>query len=224
MNGVKNRYVMLMASLPPHSADFFATRYPPISAIQLQQRLAWLSPEDAADLNRIQGILYWSEVIDGSDAEFLQHVQGVLQQIDNCYLKAIILWRLQLRTLVAAMRLKHHQPQQEVSMQMLAMTPFARDILRNWQLPDFGLRYRFPWINDIDALIQQESYLALEKYLLKLIWRYYEQQSQGHFFDFEAVVVYVLRWDLVNRWNQQHGQKARQRFVEIMQRQVEEAV
>jgi hypothetical protein len=36
--------------------------------------------------------------------------------------------------------------------------------------------------------------------------------SEGHWFDFEAVVIYVLRWDLIARWIGQDGAAALRRF------------
>jgi len=133
-------------------------------------------------------------------------------------------WRLELRTLVAAVRYKHYQPERAISARNLVLTAFRQDILRNWQQADFGLRYRFPWLVEINHLIEQKHYWQLEQYLLKLAWQHYERQSQGHYFDFEAVVIYVLRWEVRHRLSQYEGQKARQRFMEILQQRVEEVV
>ena len=41
-------------------------------------------------------------------------------------------------------------------------------------------------------------------------------------FDFEAVVLYVLRWDLVYRWLMYNGPRARQRFERMADTALEE--
>ncbi len=52
----------------------------------------------------------------------------------------------------------------------------------------------------------------LERLLLATIWNHLERLSDGHHFDFAAVVIYVMRWDLVARWTGYHGEEAAQRF------------
>jgi hypothetical protein len=220
MNWQKNRYTLLMASLTPHEPQLFAHKQPLVSVYQLNKRLAWLHPDDAEQLDNIRRILDWSAVNDLADTGFIQAAQYLLDTLDNTFLRNIVSWRLELRTLVAAVRHKHHQPEQAMKPEYLLMTKFGRDILSNWQLDDFGLRYRFPWLLDVNQWIQQQRYWQLERFLLNLAWQYYDRQSQGHYFDFEAVVIYVLRWELRQRLNLYDGQKARQRFVELLERQV----
>ncbi len=219
MNRARNRYTLLMASLTPHEQDLFSHRQPPVSVFQLNKRLAWLSPDDAERLDSVRRLLDWSAVADLSDSAFIQSAQNLLETMDNDFLIEIIRWRLELRTLVAAIRHKHQQPGQPMAAGCLVMTKFGREIITNWQLADFGLRYRFPWLADAGQWLQQRQYWRLEQFLLNLAWRYYDRQGQGHYFDFEAVVIYVLRWELRQRLNQYDGEKARQRFVELLQRQ-----
>ncbi len=220
MNLAKNRYTLLMASLTPHEPDLFAHRQPPVSVFQLNKRLAWLHPEDARQLGDIRRVLDWSAVGDLSDADFVQSALCLRDSIDNDSLKNIIAWRLELRTLVAAVRRRQRQPEAPIDSDLLVLTRHGRDIIRNWRQADFGLRYRFPWLLEIDSLFKQQQYWRLERFLLNLAWRYYDRIGQGHYFDFEAVVIYVLRWELRHRLSQYDGQKARQRFTELLQRQV----
>ncbi len=224
MNLASHRYALLMASLTAHEPDLFGHRQAPVSAFQLNKRLAWLSFEHAEQLRAIRRVLDWSEVGALSDAAFIQSAQSLLDRMENDFLKTLIAWRLELRTLVAAVRHKHHQPDQAMAAGNLVLTAFGRDILANWRQDDFGLRHRFPWLVEVNRLIRRQHYWALEKFLMNLAWRYYERQSQGHYFDFEAVVIYVLRWELRHRLIQNEGLKARQRFVELLQQQVEEVV
>jgi hypothetical protein len=44
-----------------------------------------------------------------------------------------------------------------------------------------------------------------------------ESCSDGHYLDFEAVVIYVLRWDMIARWTTYDGEEAARRFDELVE-------
>ena len=48
-------------------------------------------------------------------------------------------------------------------------------------------------------------------------WDHLEQVSDGHYLDFEAVVIYVLRWDMIARWTTYDGEEAVRRFDELVE-------
>jgi hypothetical protein len=58
--------------------------------------------------------------------------------------------------------------------------------------------------------------LALDKLLLNLSWQYYARLNRGHYFDFPAVVLYVLRWDMIHRWVSYDADRALLRFNELV--------
>lgn len=41
--------------------------------------------------------------------------------------------------------------------------------------------------------------------------------GQGHYFDFEAVIIYVLRWDINDRWAKNDEKKAIQQFEKLVE-------
>ncbi len=222
MNSPLKPYTLLMASLPPYSADLFSSRYPPVSQFQLRQRLKWLDAEDLSDLTKIQNILYWSEVEEVDDLAFVEHAQRLLQTIRSDFLRQLISWRLEIRTILAALRKRLKQPDFIPDKGALALSQWNWKIIQNWHLNDFALSVHFPWIGDVNQLLINGQSLELERFLLNTVWQYYERQSQGHYFDFEAVIIYVLRWDVVYRWNQYDSSKARGRFVELLNNHVHE--
>ena len=46
-------------------------------------------------------------------------------------------------------------------------------------------------------------------------WKNVSRQAGEHEFDFEAVVIYVLKWDIVDRWVRYNGEEAAKRFEEL---------
>ncbi len=210
------KYAMLMASLPPHKRDLFAATQTPISQIQLEKRLRWLEPQDAEDLNKIQALLYWSKMTDVTDQDYIAQTAAELHCIHNEFFRQVICWRLELRTLVAAMRKRRlglRMPPERPALGFGRWTLFIRN---NWEQRDFGIGRQLPWLEEVYRLLEGEDSLALEKFLLNLVWQHYEQQGNGHYFDFEAVIIYVLRWDVISRWNHYHRQPALDRFSALV--------
>lgn len=210
------KYAMLMASLPPHKRDLFAAKQTPISHIQLNKRLRWLDPGDAEDLNKIQSLLYWSKMTGITDERYIADTTTVLDTVHNDFFRQVISWRLELRTLIAALRKRHQGLQSPPEKAALGFGRWTLFIRKNWRQRDFGIGRQLPWLEQADRLVGREESLALEKFLLNLVWQHYEQQGNGHYFDFEAVVIYVLRWDVINRWNHYHRQQAIDRFSAIL--------
>jgi hypothetical protein len=63
--------------------------------------------------------------------------------------------------------------------------------------------------------------LGLERLLLGAVWTHLERIGAGHEFDFEAVVVYVTRWDLVARWTHYDADAALTRFDALLETALE---
>ena len=89
-------------------------------------------------------------------------------------------------------------------------------IARNWRAPAFGLGHIFPWIKDADQLLTQGEAFALEQLLLRLVERDLKRLGALHEFDFEAVVLYVLRWSLIERWTRYNAEAASRRFAQLL--------
>lgn len=196
------KYTFLMASLPPHSNDFLCAAQPPISKIQLDKRLALLDKHDREELESIEQMLFWSHARDAKDEEIIEQDNATLSKIKIPFLKQLALWRLTTRTLVSALRLRHAgfiPPSKNCFMGFGKWLPV---IAKNWERPDFGINpIEVPWLIKANECIVQNKPLELEKLLLSMAWRYYVKLSEQHTFDFEAVVIYVMRWDVTNQWS-----------------------
>ncbi|WP_150049219.1 DUF2764 family protein [Methylomonas rhizoryzae] len=211
------RYAMLIGSLPPQPMDLFGCRLPVISRIQLDRRLALLAQKDAADLQRIEGLLHWSKMQGGDDADIFEHGRRELDSIRSDFLRDIVAWRLELRTLLSALRRRQAGLQPAPGQPFCGFGARLPLIRHNWHKPDFGLGHALPWISQAQQLMAQHQPLALDKLLLQLNWHYYARLNLGHYFDFPAVVLYVLRWDLIHRWATYDGELAVARFDELVE-------
>ncbi len=56
----------------------------------------------------------------------------------------------------------------------------------------------------------------MERLLFEVVWDKLGRLGEGHYFDFEAVVLYVLRWNLADRWSRYQGEAAVERFRSLV--------
>lgn len=210
------RYTLLITSLPPQPVDLFSTKILPISRIQLDKRLTLLDANDAADLARIEGLLHWSKMHEADDLNIVKHGHAEMALISSDFLREIVLWRLEIRTLVTALRRRNAGENRPLDLPFHGFGDRLNFIRRNWHKSDFGLGYSLPWLKQAQQLIAENKILELDKLMLELNWKHYARLSLGHTFDFPAVVLYVLRWYLINRWVSYDADRALLRFNELI--------
>jgi len=213
---MSDQYITLIASLPPHLPNLFATKQTPLSQIKLDERLQMLEQQDANDLAVIENLLYWDcMAMDTFDAEMIKRGLQAEKQIDNEFIKKIVLWRLEERTFTAALRRRHLGQSAPMLNEKWGFGRWLQQITTHWNEASFGLAEQFPWLAEAEMLLQEQNYLGLERLLLARVWDHYGRVVGAHYFDFEAVVVYVLRWDVIDRWSHYNIDKAEKRFNEM---------
>lgn len=209
-------YVMLISSLPSPEALFLA-KQPPLSRLRLDQRLRILEQEDAETLHLVESALQWDRFpITWTEDDVVARARGALAGIDNETLQQIILDRLELRTCVAALRRRHRGEGPPVPGTCWGFGRWVDHIARNWTEATFRLDRVFPWLREADALMKAGDTVALERLLLQQAWKKLVRLSGEHEFDFEAVVIYVLKWNIVNRWSGYNGEAAKKRFEDLV--------
>jgi hypothetical protein len=207
-----DKYTTLMTSLP-HHGPLFAAKQTPLSRIQLETRLQMLDAEDTALLQEIEKLLnWWDHPIGRLDAEFAALVRQFMSTLKDELLYDIVLWRLELRTVVAALRRRKLGQNVPVSLRNWGIGRWVDQIQRYWSEPGFRLEGVFPWILEANRLLHEQDTMSFERLLLELEWNGLGRAGESHYFDFTAVVIYVLRWNIIASWTRNEGQKAVKRF------------
>ena len=210
-----NQYVTLMASLP-HLGELFEAQQTPLSRFKLEARLKMLREEDTARLQQIQSLIRWHHLpISRTDAEIIAAAEQFFQQVKNPLLREIVAFRLELHTIVAALR-RRKRGEKSAPAEPWGYGRWVQHIERYWTEPAFQLQGNFPWLLDAQELLHADESVALERLLFSYVWNRLGQLGAGHYFDFEAVVIYVLRWDLIDRWVRYDGQLAVERFNHLV--------
>lgn len=210
----ENAYYTLLTSLP-HIDSLFNSKITPISRLQLDRRLSMLSSEDKDMLIQVEQLMHWSHLEhDVKEDALIRLASCLMEGITSATLRELVSWRLDLRTVVTALRRKVRGEQAPSISQWSYGTRYAC-IRRNWNTPTLGLNSIFPWIIDAVECLDKKMHRRLEEILLGAIWRKLDELGAQHSFDFEAVVIYLLRWSLVARWTTYNSEVAVTRFGEL---------
>lgn len=208
-------YVTLMSSLPYHG-ELFGARQTPLSRFQLDKRLAWLRPEHSETLRSIEDIMRWRRLELGmTDAEYLEQADRVIDELDIPLLEEVVRTRLEARTLIAALRKRRAGHPAPGPGQRWGYGRWLGVIARHWGEADFGLARVYPWVAEASRKLEEGDVLSVDRLFMNYAWEEMSRLGAGHYFDFEAVVIYVLRWDLIDRFTQYDAAGAGARIVEL---------
>lgn len=212
----QRQYYTLVASLP-HLPRFDRAKMLPISIERLNARGSILESEDAAVLDQaLTYFAYERQPVDRTDAQIVTFYHDIMSKTDQPTLRAIIDFAVTQRTIMAALRRRHRGLPPPAPGEPWGAGPWVRHIERNWGDANLNLAGVYPWIPECRQLLESEQPLALEKRLMGLFWDYVDRLAEGQYFTFDAVLIYVCKWQLVNRWLLYDGRAAAARFEQLL--------
>ena len=214
--GDPNKYTALITSLPYQPA-LFTEKQTAISRIRLEQRLGMLDEEDARILQQVEDLIEWErQRFEVSDAEIVRRDRVAVEALPEGLVREIVEWRLDLRTVVAALRRRQTGQPAPAPKEVWGHGRWVDHIRRHWSDPDFRLSGVFPWIAEASRLLAAGDTIGLERLLLTEVWQRLGRFAGEHEFDFEAVVIYVMRWSVIDRWSRYNAERAVARFEELL--------
>lgn len=209
-------YITLMSSLPYLPSIFSEKGPPPISRIQLKHRLSMLEPDDAQVLKEIDDLTHWDYLpMNKTDESIIIQAEKVLPTFDEP-LRELILWRLESRTIVAALRRRQLGMSPPQPGEKWGYGRWINSIVRNWKEPGFQLDKIFPWVTEANGFLKAGDSVGLERMFLERAWKHLSRYGESHYFNFFAVVVYVLKWHLAAQWARYNGVAAVKRFNDMV--------
>jgi len=203
----------------PALGPLLSEKVPTINLARLDQLLRGsLEPEDLEELQKVRAVLSWFHLdLHTDDAAFLARARPIVDGIRSDAIRAAVRDRLEIRTLVAALRRRHAGEQAPGPDTPWGYGRFVATIRANWSAPDFGVGRSFPWVLAARERLEAGDYKGLEQITLQAGWAAGERHLALHDFDFEAVVYYVMRWSMVDRWSRYDADAASQRFAELLE-------
>ena len=210
-----NAYIMLISSLPSPETLFLAKR-PPLSRVKLDRRLRVLAPEDARALKLTEQVLHWGDIrLDTPDEEIVKRAKKAMREIENETVRLIIRDRLEIRTCLVALRRRLRGEPAPAPGTPWGFGRWTGHIERNWTEATFRLDRVFPWLREAEKLLKEGESLTLQRMILEQAWKSASRRRSNHLYDFAAVVVYVVKWNIVDRWGRYDGEAAIERFERL---------
>ena len=211
---MRRRYYQLIASLPA-LPDFRRTRLLPISRRRLEERLALLHKDDLNELMRAERLVSWHrQPVSRTTEQIVAMYDEVMATIRNRELKNVVDFRMNMRTVMVALRLRRRGKSAPAG--LWGTGPYTRIIESRWTEPEFGLVAVFPWIPEAQAFLDQGDAMELEQLLMGQSWKKLSQIADLHPFGFEQVFSFTYKWDILHRWLSYDAEKARKRFEELI--------
>jgi Protein of unknown function (DUF2764) len=185
-----------------------------ITLERLQARLRMVEPEDADEIHRMLDILAWSrQVVEETDAAVVKRYSDLMREVTNSLVREVVGVGIDVRMIVAALRRRRHGQGAPV----VGLGQWLGHIRRHFNQPDFGLGYVFPWLLPFDQLLEHKDVLALYRRMLGETWAYVRKRMQDYdSFSFEAVVLYIARWDIIRHWQQLQAERGRAVFEALI--------
>ncbi|MEM1314429.1 MAG: hypothetical protein AAGI51_07750 [Pseudomonadota bacterium] len=212
----RDDYVALVASLPA-LGPMLAAKAAPISAPRLEQRLRALSPEHREELDAMRSLIVFPRSsTPEEDAAFLRRARRVIATLTSPSIGKFVRERLELRTLIAALRRRAAGEDAPRPDEDWGYGRFVRRMRENWREPGFGVDRAFPMVRPAREALDKGDSAALERIALEAAWKAADRIARRHAFDFEAVALYVARWHLLQRWTRYDADAAAARFSTLV--------
>lgn len=215
MSQASEPYVSLICGLP-NPERLFLAKLAPISRLKLEQRLKQLSPQDQQTLDKIENVLNWRYLSsDQNDRMFIKTAKALLLEIASPTIKRVIRDKLEVRTCVAALR-RRARGESSPGNTHWGVGRWVEHINQHWHEPNFGLEHVFSWLPQVNALFAQGEAEDAERLLLENSFRQLQRSAGLHAFDFEAVVIYVLKWNIIDRSSRYNTEAAKRHFDRLV--------
>lgn len=204
-------YYTLAASLPPLPYSFDSGPLP-ITRKTLRKRLELLDDDDHALMNQVIEFFAWDrQVLDSTDKSVLEKHQQLIEASPNALVREIVRHRFEVRTIVASLRRKR-----DGETVPTGYPPLVQLIRRNWDAVNFNLGPRFQWIDPFINACENGRLAEAQHVLFTDLWTTWSRLEQRYHFTFESILLYVARWEIVERWTSQDAAHGRERFEELI--------
>ncbi len=206
-------YYTVVASLP-HLPYFANAERLPLSRLRLEQRLRMLDADESGQIFQAELLVGWRLPLGKfrSSGNIAAHYKTALQIIDQPVLREFVEYRLDMQTVIAALRIRQAglDPQQYPG--TWGIGRWVKHIEAHWDAADFHLRTVYPWLPDAANYLATANAIALDRLLMETVWRKLSRVGDVNPFGFGAITAFVFKWDILQAWLLRDANAAKQRF------------
>ena len=213
---IRREYYTLIASLPPLKKFDQAERLP-INMERLRERLTILGQEDAKLVDSVASFIIWHrQPMERSDKEMLVVYKQLIESIDNPMIKEMINLRIDIRTIVVALRRRYRGLPAPKSGELWGMGRWVQHIEKYWDEQNLRLAAVYPWIPQVREYLENGNALELERLQMNQVWEGVDRLEDQNYFGIDVIFSYLFKWDMMQRWLANDVESAKLRFDELV--------
>lgn len=211
-------YYMLVSSLPQLPVRFDSGRLP-ISWATLNERLQLLHPADRQVTRQLGLYFLWdSQPLDRTDDEVVARYHELLAGASNPLVRHLIQSRTEMRLLLSAIRRQRRGlPPPSWAGKVKGCEGLTNSLRKAWSHPQLGLGARYPWVEAFTRFYDSGDAGEAQWVLFAQRWRDWTRIAEQHTFSFEAVIAYLVRWEIIDRWTSQNAEAGYGRFANLIE-------
>jgi hypothetical protein len=206
-------YYTVVASFP-HLPYFAEAERNPLSRLRLEQRLRMLEADETRQILQAEFLAGWRLPAGklGSGGKIAAQYKSMLQSISQPVLREYVEYRLDIQTILAALRIRQAGRDPEQFPGIWGVGRWVKHIEAHWDPADFRLGTVYPWIVEAGNYLEAADAMALDRLLMDTVWRKLSRLGDISPFGFEAITAFVFKWDILQAWLQRDASAAKQRF------------
>ena len=158
-------------------------------------------------------ILRWGRQFEEpDDAAVVKRYDELMQGVTNQLVREVLTTGMDVRMITAASRRRRRG----LGPPTIGIGRWVEHIRYHFNQPDFGLAHVFPRIAEYERMFDQGDVLKLYRSLLEAVWTDLKRRAESYYFSFEAVVLYVARWDILRQWQELQAERGQSIFETLV--------
>jgi hypothetical protein len=209
---------MLVTSLPQLPTRFDTGRLP-ISWPTLRDRLRMLEPDDSEVTRQVGLYFLWDrQPLDRTDDEVIDRYQHLLRTSTNDLVRHLVRSRTEIRLIISCIRRRSANLGPPKWLDRVADRDSPLGHMRNhWLDPNFNLGVHYRWVEAFRKHLDTGDILEAQRVVFNERWNDWTRIAEKQTFSFEAIIAYLVRWEIIDRWASQNAKVGKARFNKLIE-------
>lgn len=184
---------------------------------RLKERLTMLWQEDVKLVDSVASLIIWHrQPMERSDEEMSVVYKQLMVSIDNPIIKEMINLRIDIRTIIVALRRRYRGLPAPQSGELWGIGRWVHHIEKHWDDQNLRLSSLYPWIPQAREHLENRNALELERLQMNQVWDGVGLLTEQNYFGIDVIFSYLFKWDMMQRWLANNGEAATIRFNELV--------
>jgi len=211
-------YYMLVSSLPQLPARFDVGRLP-ISWPTLRNRLRMLEQGDGRITRQVGLYFLWDrQPLDRTDEEVIERYHELMRNMTNHLVRHLVRSRTEMRLIISCIRRRATGlgPPDWID-RVASPDSSLGHVRKHWLDPNFNLGVRYRWVEAFRNALEAGDMREAQRAVFNERWDDWTRIAEKQTFAFEAIIAYLVRWEIIDRWTSQNVDAGKARFNQLIE-------